>query len=172
MRLLRLYIGTMSTVACLVQRKPAYRLEWHTICQTDLLYNRQWRCVLFYNQNQTWVWLKTSLFSDWTTDSFILLCTVYIQGALQCKRESGVFLDNLKIGLMHYETYPCINQMQHLHACSSLMFDLLRWGTIPESMHSFNQIVYAGYAAKSVKAKPWFKYGLPVIVLKSESLSI
>lgn len=153
MRLLRLYIGTMSTVACLVQWKPAYRLDWHTICQIDLLYHRQWRCVLFYNQNQTWVWLKTSLFSDWTTYSFILLCTVYIQGALQCKRESGVFLDNLKIGLMHYETYPCINQMQHLHACSSLMFDLLWWWTIPESMHYFNQIVYAGYAAKSVKAK-------------------
>lgn len=51
--------------------------------------------------------------------------------------------------------YTCINQMQHLHACSSLMFwPLMVWISIPESMHCFNQFVYAGCAAKSVKAKP------------------
>lgn len=69
---------------------------------------------------------------------------------------SGVFLVNLKIGLMHYEKpYICINQMQHLHACSSLMFwPLMVWISIPESMHRFNQFVYAGCAAKSVKPRP------------------
>lgn len=51
-------------------------------------------------------------------------------------------------------TYTCINQMQHLHACSSLMFwHLMVWISIPESMHYFNQFVYAGCAAKSVKTR-------------------
>lgn len=65
------------------------------------------------------------------------------------------FLVNLKIGLMHYEKpYISINQMQHLHACSSLMFwPSMVWISIPESMHCFNQFVYAGCAAKSVKPK-------------------
>lgn len=81
---------------------------------------------------------------------------VYIQGALHTGGISGVFLVNLKIGLMHYEKpYTCINQMQHLHACSSLMFwPLMVWISIPESMHYFNQFVYAGCAAKSVKPSP------------------
>lgn len=67
-----------------------------------------------------------------------------------------MFLVNLKIGLMHYEKpYTCINQMQHLHACSSLMFwPSMVWISIPESMNYFNQFVYAGCAAKSVKPKP------------------
>lgn len=85
-----------------------------------------------------------------------LIIFVYIQGALRTGGISGVFLVNLKIGLMHYEKpYTCINQMQHLHACSSLMFwPLMVWISIPESMHYFNQFVYAGFAAKSVKPNP------------------
>ena len=81
---------------------------------------------------------------------------VYIQGALHTGGISGVFLVNLKIGLLHYEKpYSCINQMQHLHACSSLMFwPSMVWISIPENMHYFNQFVYAGYAAKSVKPQP------------------
>lgn len=56
---------------------------------------------------------------------------------------------------MKKNPYTCINQMQHLHACSSLMFwPSMVWISIPESMHYFNQFVYAGYAAKSVKLKP------------------
>lgn len=66
-----------------------------------------------------------------------------------------MFLVNLKIGLMHYEKPNIsINQMQHLHACSSLMFwPSMVWTSIPVSMHYFNQFVYAGCAAKSVKLK-------------------
>lgn len=66
--------------------------------------------------------------TDRTAYSFIhsLLC-IY-PGGIAYKRISGVFLANLKIGLMHYKKiYSCINQMQHLHACSSLMFGLLWW---------------------------------------------
>lgn len=109
-----------------------------------------------------------------------LIIFVYIQGALRTGGISGVFLVNLKIGLMHYEKpYTCINQMQHLHACSSLMFwPLMVWISIPESMHYFNQFVYAGFAAKSVKPNPvWNVIGpfsrseLSVSVLKSESQS-
>lgn len=84
------------------------------------------------------------------------------RGHLHTGGISGVFSVNLKIGLMHYlkrkrkkKTYTCINQMQHLHACTSLMFwHSMVWISIPESMHSFNQFVYAGCAAKSVKTKP------------------
>jgi len=81
---------------------------------------------------------------------------VDIQGALHTGEISGVFLVNLKIGLLHYEKpYTCINQMQHLHACSSLMFwPSMGWISIPESTHYFNQFVYAGCAAKSVKPIP------------------
>lgn len=63
------------------------------------------------------------------------------------------FLVDLRVGLMHYENpFTRINQMQHLHACSSLMFwHLLVWEAIPENMHCFNQFIYAGHAAKSVK---------------------
>lgn len=53
------------------------------------------------------------------------------------------------------KTYTFINQMQHLHACSSLMFrHSTVWLSSPETIHYFNQIVYAGCAAKSVKPKP------------------
>lgn len=78
------------------------------------------------------------------------------RGALHTVRMSGVFLVDLRVGLMHYENpFTCINQMQHLHACSSLMFwHLLVWVFIPENMHCFNQFIYAGCAAKSVKLKP------------------
>lgn len=65
------------------------------------------------------------------------------------------FLVNLKIGLMHYDkTNISINQMQHLHACSSLMFwPSVVWMSIPESTHYSNQFVYAGCAAKSVESQ-------------------
>lgn len=68
-----------------------------------------------------------------------------------------MFLVNLKIGLMHYEKpYTCINQMQHLTCLFQpyvLAFDGVDIHS-RESMHYFNQFVYAGCAAKSVKPKP------------------
>lgn len=104
------------------------------------------------------------------------------RGASHTGKISGVLLVNLKIGLLHYENiYTRINQMQHLHACSSLMFwPSMVWISIPESTHCFNQFLYAGCAAKSVKPKPelselWSdsstRRGLIVSVSKSESQS-
>lgn len=68
-------------------------------------------------------------------------------------------MDKLKIGLMHYKNI-------HLHqsnAALKCLFQPYVWSSvvvisIPESMHYFNQFVYAGYAAKSVKAKPRSKW--------------
>lgn len=88
---------------------------------------------------------------------------VYNQGALHTGGISGVFLVNLKKLVKctikkdnnKKKTYTFINQMQHLHACSSLMFrHSTVWLSSPETIHYFNQIVYAGCAAKSVKPKP------------------
>lgn len=63
--------------------------------------------VLFYNQKQTWVRLKTSLFSDGKKHiySFIHSLLCLYPGALHTGGISGVFLVNLKIGLMHYENH-------------------------------------------------------------------
>lgn len=85
---------------------------------------------------------------------------VYILGALHTVGRSSVLLANLKIGLMHYENKKKRHTLTSIKCSTYMLVPALCFAFDGVDIHSgergiiFNQFVYAGCAAKSVKLEP------------------